>query len=79
MTDYDRFLHERIDGVRGMWEIDVSNTTIDAVVDGVIFINNDVNIVVLPTHADDVVHLDIHGFIDGEQIATDSFTVRRDN
>jgi len=78
MTDYDNFLTDRVDRVRGMWEIDFSNATDDAVVDGVIFINNDINIVVLPTHADNAIHLDIHSFIDGDHVRDDQLTIRRD-
>lgn len=78
MTDYNDFIDDRISGVRGMWELDFSNTVLDAVVDGVIFINNDIRMIVMPTHADDAIHLDIYSFVDGIQTRKDDLTVRRD-
>lgn len=78
MTDFDNFIRDRIEGVRGMWEIDSSNATDDAVIDGVIFMHNDINIVVMPTQADNAISVDIHGFVNGT--LTDSHTVTvRDN
>jgi len=77
MTDYDNFINDRIDGVRAMWEIDFSNATDDAVIDGVIFINNDVNLVVLPTPADGLINIDVHGFVDGNNVFNDQIIVRQ--
>lgn len=78
MTDLNDFMEERIFGVRSMWEIDFSDADDATIVDGVRFINKNIDIVVLPTAADTAVSVDVHSFVDGKRVDEQSIIIRQD-
>lgn len=67
MTDFDTFINDRILGIRNMVEVDLSGLNDAAVATGASFIHNDMVFLVVPTAGDDVLMVDVIGFVNGKK------------
>lgn len=76
MNDYEQVIMNRVHKIRGMWEIDFTETDEDAVHEGIMFKNGDMQFLILPTAGDDLLMIDIMGFRDGDLIEQRTMMVR---
>jgi hypothetical protein len=75
MTELDTHIAQRIDGVRSCWEIDMTDMSDQSVGDGVIFIRGGVQVVMLPTVADDMLAVEVDTFRDGVRVESTIITI----
>ena len=75
-TDFDDFVEQRIHKIRNVIELDFSDMDDDSVPTGISFLRGDLAVIALPTIADNVMSVDIVGFVDGRLSKKHSMTIR---